>query len=121
MFKLTKAGILYIFTSIIFVIFQIFISQNKISIDTKPNIMQEQVQEFSQKTDLDVENENEIRSLNTNGDVNFFMNLEDIDNPESRNIRISDMLGNGCITRDENTIYFYDSSYGSLRKIEHLR
>ncbi len=61
MFKLTKAGILYIFTSIIFVIFQIFISQNKISIDTKPNIMQEQVQEFSQKTDLDVENENEIR------------------------------------------------------------
>ena len=61
MFKLTKAGILYIFTSIIFVIFQIFISQNKISIDTKPNIMQEQVQEFSQKKDLDVENENEIR------------------------------------------------------------
>lgn len=61
MFKLTKAGILYIFTSIIFVIFQIFISQNKISIDTKPNIMQEQVQEFSQKTDLDVENENDIR------------------------------------------------------------
>lgn len=67
------------------------------------------------------ENEKEIRSLNTNGDVNFFMNLEDIDNPEGRDIRISDMIGNGCITRDENTIYFYDSSYGSLRKIEHLR
>ena len=61
MFKITKAGTLYILASIIFVIFQIFISQNKISIDTKPNIMQEQVQEFSQKTDLDVENENEIR------------------------------------------------------------
>ena len=67
------------------------------------------------------ENEKEIRSLNTNGDVNFFMNLEDIDNPEGRDIRISDMIGNGCISRDENTIYFYDSSYGSLRKIEHLR
>ena len=67
------------------------------------------------------ENEKEIRSLNTNGDVNFFMNLEDINNPEGRDIRISDMIGNGCISRDENTIYFYDSSYGSLRKIEHLR
>lgn len=53
MFKLTKAGTLYILTSIIFVIFQIFINQNKIKIDTEQNIMQQEVQEFSQKTDLE--------------------------------------------------------------------
>ena len=52
MFKLTKAGTLYILTSIIFVIFQIFINQNKIKTDTEQNIMQQEVQEFSQKTDL---------------------------------------------------------------------
>ena len=53
MFKLTKAGTLYILTSIIFVIFQIFINQNKIKTDTEQNIMQQEVQEFSQKTDLE--------------------------------------------------------------------
>ena len=59
MLKITKAGTLYIVTSIIFVIFQIFINQNSIKTEyTNQNIMEQTVQEFSQKTDLGTNEEN---------------------------------------------------------------
>ena len=57
MFKITKAGTLYILASIIIVIFQIFISQNKIETNTNQNIMEQEVQKFSQETDLEKDTE----------------------------------------------------------------
>lgn len=44
MFKITKVGMLYIFSSIIFVIFQMFINQNPVK---------QEIQEFSQDIDLE--------------------------------------------------------------------
>ena len=44
MFKITKVGMLYIFSSMIFVIFQMFINQNPVK---------QEIQEFSQDIDLE--------------------------------------------------------------------
>lgn len=53
MFKLTKAGMLYTLTSIIFIIFQIFFNHNQIDVETKNNIMEQQI------TDLEAETKEE--------------------------------------------------------------
>lgn len=53
MFKLTKAGMLYILTSIIFIIFQIFFNQNPIDVNLNTNIMEQQI------TDLEAEDKEE--------------------------------------------------------------
>lgn len=60
----------------------------------------------------------EITSLDYNGDVKFLLSFDDIENEECRSINHNDVIGNGAITDDESTIYFYDNAYGSIRKIE---
>lgn len=74
MFKLTKTGTLYILTSIIFVIFQIFIYQNKILVNENQNIMKQPIQEFSQKTDL----EEDIKEAENTVEIENEKNKEEI-------------------------------------------
>ena len=50
MFKLTKAGMLYILTSIIFIIFQIFFNQNPIDVDLDTNIMEQQITDLEEES-----------------------------------------------------------------------
>ena len=66
MFKLTKAGMLYILTSIIFIIFQIFFNQNSIDVNLDTNIMEQQItdlEEESKEKNLEDTNQNEVWML----------------------------------------------------------
>ena len=66
MFKLTKAGMLYILTSIIFIIFQIFFNQNPIDVNLDTNIMEQQktdLEEESKEKNLEGTNPNEVWML----------------------------------------------------------
>ena len=67
MFKFTKARILYVFSSILFIFIQIFISQYKIKTEINENIMKEQYK-ISDQTNHD-ENENSIDSVYTEKNI----------------------------------------------------
>lgn len=62
--------------------------------------------------------ESEITSLDYNGDVDFLLSFDDILNEEGKSIDSFNVIARGAITDDESAIYFYDNSYGSIRKIE---
>ena len=62
--------------------------------------------------------DNEIIKTSGDADVFFFLSFDDIQNDESRYIENNDVVQYGAIRDDESAIYFYDTSYGSLRKIE---
>lgn len=60
----------------------------------------------------------EITSLDYRGDTKFLLSFDDILNEEGRSINVFNVIAKGAITDDESVIYFYDNSYGSIRKIE---
>ena len=62
--------------------------------------------------------DNEITSLDVNGDIGFLLSFDDIENIESRSINIKNVICTGAITDDESKLYFYDNAYGSIRVIE---
>lgn len=50
----------------------------------------------------------------------FLLSFDDIENEEERTINSNHVIYNGAITDDETGIYFLDSAYGSIRKIEKI-
>lgn len=61
---------------------------------------------------------NEITTLDINGDAGFLLAFDDIDNEEGRSFDLNQVIQYGAITDDESKLYFYDTAYGSIRLIE---
>lgn len=61
----------------------------------------------------------EIGTVNTNGDYTILLGIADIDNIDGKNIRIDNIKRNTSAVDNNGVIYYWDIDYNCIRQLEH--